>query len=154
MKNDNIGYLLNHLAFVLSRQSDQILLERLGLGYSQFKIMMVLRWDPSILQKQISAKLGQTEASISRQIKILHEQGLLQSKVSPQNKREHITTLTVKGERMIDEAMSILNDYHSPVFAKLSPKDQEKMVELLKKMHEEACSVERADSYQHANNDL
>lgn len=146
---NNIGYLLNHLAFVLGRQSDQVLQERLGIGFSQFKIMMVLRWDPSIQQKQIADRLGQTEASISRQIKLLHDQGLLHTKISPKNKREHITTLTLKGERLTDEAVRALNDYHSPVFARLSEKDQQKLIELLSQMHQEACSGARAGACNH-----
>lgn len=141
---NNIGYLLNHLAFVLGRQSDQVLQERLGIGFSQFKIMMVLNWDPAIQQKQIAERLGQTEASVSRQIKLLHKQGMLATKISPKNRREHITTLTAKGERLTEEALRTLNDYHQPVFAQLSEKDQQKLTELLSRMHQEACSGARA----------
>ena len=96
---NNIGYLLQHTASTLARQSDQVLQERLGVGFSQFKILMTLQWNPGVQQKHIAESLGQTEASISRQIKLMHEAGLLQSKVSERNKREHITTLTRKGEK-------------------------------------------------------
>ncbi len=146
---NNIGYLLNHLAFVLGRQSDQILLERLGIGYSQFKIMMVLRWNPHVQQKQIAERLGQTEASISRQIKLLHEAGLLQTVKRPENRREHITTLTSKGERFTDEAMNILNSYHQPVFGKLSDKQQAALVSSLQSMHEETCDRDRPGACHH-----
>lgn len=95
---NDIGYLLNHLAFVLSHQSDQVLHEQLGIGFSQYKIMMVLWWNPSIQQRQIADRLGQTEASISRQIKLLHDKSLLSTRISPENRRKHITALTFKGE--------------------------------------------------------
>lgn len=141
---DNIGYLLNHLAFVVGRQSDQVLQERFGIGFSQFKILMVLRWEPSIQQKQIADKLGQTEASISRQIKLLHDGSLLQTKIHPENRRRHITTLTPKGERLIDEAMRILNDYHGPMFDTLNEKQRQQLLEALTLMHQYACSGDRA----------
>ncbi len=141
---NNIGYLLQHLSFVLNRQSDQVLQEQLGIGFSQFKIMMVLQWDPSVQQKYIADKLGQTEASISRQIKLLHEDGMLTSQVRPENRREHITRLTPKGERVIDKAMEILNNYHAPVFSQLSSKQQEQLLEALKVMHQQACHAEHA----------
>lgn len=140
---NNLGYLLNHLAFVLARQSDQVLQERLGIGYSQFKIMMVLRKNPHIQQKVIADRLGQTEASISRQIKLLNEQGLLQTVRPPDNKREHITTLTSKGERFCDEAMEILGAYHAPVYDSLNDKQKLALIESLQSMHQQACSGDK-----------
>lgn len=136
---NNIGYLLNHLAFMLSRQSDQVLQEQLGIGFSQFKIMMALKWNPAVQQKQIAERLGQTEASISRQIKLLHKQGLLNSRVSPENKREHITTLTPKGEKLTERAMQALNNYHAPTFAALSEEQQQTLIEILNTMHDAVC---------------
>ncbi len=149
LETQNLGYLLNHLAFVLSRQSDQVLQERLGVGFSQFKIMMVLRWNPNVQQKQIAERLGQTEASISRQIKLLFDQGLLQSVKRPENRREHITTLTSKGERFTDEALDILNNYHAPVFEKLNEKQQEILTQSLSQMHDEVCRSDRPNACQH-----
>ncbi|HMS50455.1 MAG TPA: MarR family winged helix-turn-helix transcriptional regulator [Candidatus Saccharibacteria bacterium] len=147
--SNNIGYLLNHLAFVLGRQSDQVLLERLGIGFSQFKILMVLRWNPHIQQRVIAERLGQTEASISRQIKLLLGQGFLQSEKRPENRREHITALTLKGERFIDEAMSILNSYHAPVFESLSEKQQAVVLASLQQMHEKACESDKPGACHH-----
>ena len=147
--SNNLGYLLNHVAFVMARQSDQVLLERLGLGFSQFKIMMVLQAKPNIQQKEIAEKLGQTEASISRQIKLLTEQGLLQSVRRPENRREHITTLTSKGERYTDEGMDILNNYHAPVFAALSEKQQAAFIDALQTMHGQSCDDSRPGSCHH-----
>ena len=140
---NNLGNLLNHLSFVLARQSDQILQERLGIGFSQYKIMMVLRQNPHIQQKVIADRLGQTEASISRQIKLLLQQGLLHTVKRPENRREHITTLTGRGERFIDEAEGILNLYHSPVFNNLNDKQQASTIEALKLMHKVACDANR-----------
>ncbi len=145
---NNIGYLLNHLAFMLGRQSDQVLQEQLGIGFSQFKIMMVLKWNPSIQQKQIADRLGQTEASISRQIKLLHEKGFLTTVISPKNKREHITALTSKGDKLTEKAMQILNNYHSPTFNALSEKEQTALVDILNKMHDVVC-VGKKGSFLH-----
>lgn len=137
--SNNIGYLLFHLAFTMSRQNDQMLQERLGLGFSQFKILMVLERNPHIQQRQIAESLGQTEASISRQIKLMTEAGLLQAKPSPRNKREHLTTPTSKGIRLVEEAMAILNKYHEPTFERLSEKQRSILLESLMTMHVDVC---------------
>jgi DNA-binding MarR family transcriptional regulator len=140
----NIGYLLQHLAFTMARQNDQILQERLGIGFSQFKILMVLDRNPHIQQKDIAESLGQTEASISRQIKLMHERGLLQTTVSPENRRRHITTPTQKGLRLNDEALKVLNSYHGPMFERLSDKHKQQMLEILSQMHSVVCQAGKA----------
>ncbi len=137
--SNNLGYLLQHLSFVLARHSDQVLQEQLGIGFSQFKILMALQWNLNDQQRQIAERLGQTEASISRQIKLLQGQGLLTSTVSPHNRREHITRPTDKGIRLTDKAMEILNAYHAPMFDKLSEKQQQQLRETLSIMHDYAC---------------
>jgi len=141
--NNNLGYLLHHLASVLDRQSDLLLQDRLDIGFSQFKILMALKWHQGVQQKQIAEKLGQTEASVSRQIKMLHEVGLLNSKPSPKDKRQHITLLTTKGETLVDKALKSLNEYHAPVFDRLSPHQQEQLKSALEVMHDQTCRSDR-----------
>ena len=135
----NIGFLIQHLAATLVQQNDQMLQEQLGIGFSQFKLLMVLQRKPHIQQKQIADILGQTEASISRQVKLLHDKDLLQTTVSPQNRREHITTLTPKGLRYTEEAVRILNYFHRPMFEQLSEKQQQQLTEGLMIMHGNIC---------------
>ncbi len=143
---NNLGYLLHHLSFVLDRQSDQVLQDQLGIGFSQYKILSVLKWHAGIQQKQIANYLGQTEASISRQIKIMHDSGLLQSRVSPNSKREHITSLTTKGEDLANQATERLNRYHGPMFALLSDQQRQNLKDALDIMHIDACSNDKLSS--------
>ncbi len=135
-----IGYLFHHLAFVLSRQSDEALQQQLGIGFSQFKILMCLGEGGVVRQRQIAENLGQTEASVSRQIKLLHDGGLLSSTVSPGNRREHNTCLTAKGNKVVREAFLILNEYHQPLFEHLTSGQLEHFQGILSTMHENACS--------------
>lgn len=147
--SNNVGYLLQRLAFMLNRQSDQVLQEQLGIGFSQFKILMVLGWNPSVRQRHIADKLGQTEAGISRQIKLLKELGLLTTQVNPKNRREHITVPTSRGERMTEKAMELLNQYYAPMLGQLSDKQQEKLLESLTILHDfvsQNDSVETLDT--------
>lgn len=147
--SNNLGYLLHHISFVLDRQSDQLLQDRFGIGFSQFKILMALKWHTGVQQKQIAERLGQTEASISRQIRLMIDQNLLQSVIAPQNRREHITSLTPHGERVADRAMEALNDYHLPMFDRLSVRQQEQLSEILTTMHEASCSGDKRGACQH-----
>lgn len=145
---NKIGFLIQHLAFSLGHTNDQVLQEQLGIGFSQYKLMMVLHKMPHIQQKQIASALNQTEASISRQIKLLHEKNLLQTTISPKNRREHITTLTPKGVRYTEEARRILSEYYQPMFAQLSDKDQEQLAQHLSSMHAFVCTGSKGDMCQ------
>lgn len=141
--SQQLGFLIHHLAFVLDRQSDQVLQERLGIGFSQFKILMILSHHEGIGQKVIADKLGQTEASISRQIKVLQSRGLIVSNTSLNNRRQKVTMLTNKGLKLIEMAFDILNQYHRPVFDTLSPKQQSALFSMINIMHDKVCSGDK-----------
>lgn len=146
---DNIGYLLQHISTVLSKQSNQILSERLGIGFSQYKILLVLQANPKTRQRHIADRLGQTEASISRQVGVMHAQNLLQTTINPSNRREHITTPTTKGLRLVEESQNLLNNFHGPMFDKLGQKQREQLLESLVLMHQTTCHSGRIGSCDH-----
>ncbi|HSX35717.1 MAG TPA: MarR family winged helix-turn-helix transcriptional regulator [Patescibacteria group bacterium] len=134
-----IGYLLTHTATILLRQSDQVLQERLGIGMSQFRLLLILEKTPNVQQRTLAERLGQTEASISRQIKLLCEKGLLVIQVNPKNRREHITVPTARGIKMTAAAMEVLDQYHDPMVDKLSEKQQQALCDMLTVFHDHVC---------------
>jgi DNA-binding MarR family transcriptional regulator len=136
---DTIGYMLQHTASIMYRQSDQVLQERLGLGMSQYKILMILHEKPQIRQRVLADQLGQTEASISRQIKLLVERGMLVVEINPKNRREHLTRPTARGVKVTQAAQEVLEEYHSPVFGQFNEKEQQTLNELLHRVHVEVC---------------
>jgi DNA-binding MarR family transcriptional regulator len=133
-------YLLSHVANVLQRQSDQVLQERLGIGLSQYRILMMLEETASLSQRQIADSLGQTEASISRQVKLLHEKGMLVTAVDPGERRKHVTRPTAKGLKITQAAQETLDRFYMPVMDTFSPKERELFQKLLVRMHEYCCA--------------
>jgi DNA-binding MarR family transcriptional regulator len=144
-----IGYLLQHTATILMRQSDQVLQERLGIGMSQFRLLMMLRRNPNVQQRKLAECLGQTEASISRQIKLLCEKGLLGVRVNPKSRREHVTMPTAKGLKITEAALEMLEQYHMPMFELLTPKQQQQLIESLAKFHHYTCAPGRPFACDH-----
>jgi DNA-binding MarR family transcriptional regulator len=134
-----IFYQLQHLAAMVSRQSDQILLERLGIGMSQLRILNMLEQDPNTAQRKIANRLGQTEASISRQIKLMAGKGLLAVGVSPRSKREHVALLTAKGAKMTEAAKEVLEAYYQPAAGLLTDKQRKYLDETLEMLHSHTC---------------
>ena len=146
---NNLGYLIQHLAAVMGRQSDQVLQEQLGIGLSQFKILMVLEWNPRVQQKAIADSLGQTEASISRQIKLLKNKKLLVSKQDPQNRRRHITVPTTLGMQITEAATSIMRRSLGPEFSSIGDDQLMQLVTGLQKLHRIVCQPGKLGACDH-----
>jgi DNA-binding MarR family transcriptional regulator len=137
---NNIGYLLYHLSSAMARQSDQLLQERLEIGLSQYKILLALQ-QSSTRQRQIADLLGQTEASISRQIKLMYRLGLLERKINPANKRERIISLTNKGGHTLEAASRVLNSAHAPILNTLSTNQKLRLAGTLNILHQHVCET-------------
>jgi len=124
-------YALQRLASDTHKYIDQMLLERLGIGVSQLRILHVVQSLDSAGQRAIGTKLGQTEASISRQIKVLTQKGLVQTRINPKNQRERLVSITAKGTRLTEVADTDLDRSMQAVLQPLSPKQQKQLGELL-----------------------
>jgi Transcriptional regulators len=146
---NTLGYLLQHATSIMYRQSDQILQERLGIGMSQYKLLMMLQYESNVQQRALAESLGQTEASISRQIKLLAEKGMLAVKVNPKNKREHVTAATPKGIKVTVAAREVLAEYQTPVFDQFNEKQLQQMTEMLTQMHMVICQPGRPHACDH-----
>jgi DNA-binding MarR family transcriptional regulator len=125
---------LEHVSSLLVKQLDQVLLEQLGIGYAQFKVLRVLADLGLSGQKQIADELSQTEASISRQIRLLRGSGLVSLRVDPANRRQHLARLTRLGMRFTAAADSILSRYQYQLFSPLKPKDQSMLKQALERV--------------------
>jgi len=123
----------------MGKQADQVLQEQLGIGLSQYKILMVVEWNPRVQQKTIAESLGQTEASISRQIKLLKTKGLLQTKIDPQNRRKHITAPTNLGMQITEAATAIMRRSFGPEFARMGEDQMIQLITGLQHLHKIVC---------------
>ncbi len=117
--NESIGILFQNISSVLSRLSDQALNDSLNISYSQYKILSALVIREDLRQIDVAHILGQTEASISRQVKIMTKNGLIKITLNKDNKREHLIHLTNKGNASYLKATRVLNDLYDPIFQKL-----------------------------------
>lgn len=131
---DNLGLQLHSLSTALERQSDIFLLDRLDIGFAQFKILLALKQKEGVEQKEISKLLGQTEASISRQIALLQDGKLITVKTDKKDRRKHRVYLLLKGERTINKALVALNGFYQPVFANISAREQAELSAVLQKI--------------------
>jgi DNA-binding MarR family transcriptional regulator len=134
-----VGYLLEHTTATLHRHTDQLLQERLGIGVAQFKLLVTLRDRPGLLQRTVAGHLNQTEASISRQVKLMRRKGLLLVTANPHNRREHQVVVTLKGARLAEVANDLIQEYYQTVFSAMDGKQQEQLRENIDDLHKTVC---------------
>lgn len=140
-RSDTFDYLLQHIVALLTQQSDQVLHEQLGISMSYYKILRLLEVDGRCTQKEIAVALGQTEASISRQIRLMAVQNLLQTVRNKADRREHLTVLTPKGKQITLVAASALAAYYKPAFGVLNDKQARQLAEVLTRLHDALCNA-------------
>jgi DNA-binding MarR family transcriptional regulator len=111
---------LLHLTYVLQQLSDERLLSRVGVGLSQTRIMSVLNDSIPRSQRAIAHILQQTEANVSRQLKVMHHHGLVSIVKSKNDARQRDVKLTAKGNNRYLRAVTILSKQQNEFFKLLN----------------------------------
>ncbi|HJP96492.1 MAG TPA: MarR family transcriptional regulator [Candidatus Saccharimonadales bacterium] len=130
-ENGSLFYALQRLSSDTHKHIDQMLLERLGIGVSQLRILHIVQSLESAGQRTIGDALGQTEASISRQVKVLAQKGLVQVQINPKNQRQKLVSITIKGARLAEAADADLDRGMQAILQPLSAKQRKQFIELL-----------------------
>lgn len=142
-------YLLQHIGTILERQFDQALMEQLGIGTSQYRILLALEAHSNISQKHLAANLGQTEASISRQVRLLQARSLISIQVHPRSRRERVANLSPKGQTIITAAKDLFSQVSASLLGGLSDRQQKVFRESLAILHDRSCSPDTPRSCDH-----
>ena len=144
-KSNKIDYILQHITTLLTKDSDQILLEQLGIDYSQYKILRVLYNHQEVKQRYICSVLGQTEASISRQIDILKSKNYITKTIDLKNKRVRLIKITSKGLNITNASTKVIEKYYKSLLEGFNDKNKQELLKLLEELHGKICQ------YNHTN---
>ena len=132
--SQNLGFAFQKLAFSLLRRSDELLQSKLGIGYAQYKLLEVLAEHPNASQRFVASALYQTEASISRQVKLMQAAGLLRVGTPSDNKRVRVIALSTKGSELHARAAGILNQCYMGYFGGLHASEAEAFAKVIAKL--------------------
>ncbi|MCA1755464.1 MAG: MarR family transcriptional regulator [Spirochaeta sp.] len=106
---------MHELVIQLDRAA-QIILAPLGITYNDFLVLLAVYGNPSSSQQEIAQSIGVGKASISLRTRALSEKGLVVQSLNPENRRETLLVLSGQGQRVYQEAASILTERAGPVF--------------------------------------
>jgi DNA-binding MarR family transcriptional regulator len=108
------------LVWKLQQSADELLLDKNGVGLSQTRIMAALDKSVPRSQRQVAVELGQTEANVSRQLKVMKRRGLVNITKSKKDHRQRDVSLTPKGYRAYTKAEQILSHHEKGLLSTMS----------------------------------
>lgn len=136
--NPRLYWQIHHLSFLFEKQADENLKNELGIGFAQYKVLEAINQNTLAKQNLIASLLDQTEASISRQIKILSKKGLINVATVMGNKRAKEISLTKVGEETVNFAEDILDVTQVQMLGSLSYKEQVLFQDIFNRMIQNA----------------
>lgn len=131
-----IYWQMQKIAFLLEKKADESLNENLDIGFAQYKVLEAINQNSLARQNMVAEMLDQTEASISRQIRILEKKGMITVVNVMGNKRARELSLTRVGEETVLQAGNILSVMQEQTMEGLSFKDQNYLLNLFETMLE------------------
>jgi DNA-binding MarR family transcriptional regulator len=118
---------LNKLVDLMRIKAEIILKEKFNIEYSQFLILHFIDILPNPNQQDISRYMGYTGAGISKQIDKLELTGMITKIMDKTNRRSNLINLTSQGQKVIDEALPLLESEFDKY---IDPQDKKSMLKI------------------------
>jgi DNA-binding MarR family transcriptional regulator len=132
------------IANKLSRGSSQHYLNLFGVGAEVWRCMVLLAIHDTVSAQQVSQIIGMDKASVSRCFKVMAEKKIITLELEPSDGRIRLARLTVHGRHVHDQILGIALAREKELLAVLSASEQETLIQLLKRLHENLPQVELA----------
>lgn len=129
-----IYWQIHQLAFLLEKRADEALRTQAGIGFAQFKVLEAVGRNMLAKQNMIAELLDQTEASVSRQVKILQSKNLIQVATVMGNRRARELSLSEIGEELLMQCESVLDYTQAQVMNSLSFEEQQVFQAMIERM--------------------
>ncbi len=124
---ENLGYLLWQTTMQWQRQMNRAL-DEINLTHTQFVILAALGWllkkSKNVTQKEIADNSNTDRMMVSKILRTLQKNGLIERKEHATDTRAKCVFLTNKGIETLQKAIDIKNQANDCFFDKLSDKQQ------------------------------
>lgn len=128
----------------LSRGASQHYLNVFDVGIETWRCLVLLAIEGSISAQQVSRIIGMDKASVSRCFKGMQSRGLITMGLDADDGRLRIATLTPQGRALHDQILGMALERERALLSVLSAAEQETLIGLLKRLHENLPAVEAA----------
>jgi DNA-binding MarR family transcriptional regulator len=131
----SFGYLVHDVARLFARRFNQRALLFLGLTRSQCRILGYLARHEGINQAGLADLLEIKPMTLVRQIDRMEEDGWIERRADPADRRARRLVLTEKARPLLTRVLDLSSEIRREAFADLSEEDGRRLVDLLRRVH-------------------
>ncbi len=132
------------IANKLTRGASQNYLNLFGVGAEVWRCMVLLAIHDTISAQQVSQIIGMDKASVSRCFKQMAAKKLIALELDAADGRLRMASLTLHGRDVHDQILGIALAREQALLGVLNTDEQETLIRLLKRLHENLPAVELA----------
>lgn len=137
------GY-LTWISNKLSSGASQAYLSTFSIGIETWRLLVLLASDGTLSAPVACKVIGMDKASVSRCFKTMQQDGLITMSLDDSDGRLRIANLTAKGRKIHDQILGLALERERALLEVLNDKEQETLVQLLARIHENLPTVESA----------
>ncbi len=133
--DSSFGYLVHDVARLFARRFNQRALLFLGLTRSQCRVLGYLARHEGIHQAGLADLLEIKPMTLVRQIDRMEEDGWIERRPDPDDRRARRLVLTEKARPILARILDLSRAVRNEAFAELSEEDGRHLVDLLRRVH-------------------
>jgi MarR family transcriptional regulator, transcriptional regulator for hemolysin len=133
--NQSFGFLAHDVARLFGRRFNQRALLFLGLTRAQCKVLGYLARNEGVNQAGLADLLEIKPMTLVRQIDRMEEDGWIERRPDPADRRAHRLFLTEKARPLLARILELSNEVRAEAFVGLSEAEGRHLIELLARVH-------------------
>lgn len=138
---------LTFIANKWSRSASKLYLHRFGIGVEAWRILGILAIDGRQTAHRIVEVICMDKASVSRNLKSLHEAGLITLTIDPGDARQKLAELTQAGFAVHDRIFAVAVARAEKLTACLSAEEKASFLQLLARVHANLAVLDEDGEY-------
>jgi len=136
--------LVTFIANKLSRSATVVYQKRCAVNVTEWRILALLAIEPAISAARICSVIGYDKGPVSRTLALMKSRGLIAIRNDPEDGRSHSIALTAKGRATHDKVIIAALERERRLLACLEKDEQEVLIALLRRIHDNLDAVTAA----------
>jgi len=132
---------ITFIANKLSNSATAFYQGNFGVNVTEWRTMSLLAIEPGISASRICEVIGFNKGPVSRTLADMQARGLIAIRTDPNDGRTHSIALTAKGRATHDKVIVAALDRERRLLSCLSKDEQELLIDLLRRLHENIDAV-------------
>lgn len=135
-------FLIGAIANRVVNSASALYRRRFGIGFSEWRIMVMLGIEPGITAKRISEVVGLDKAAISRGLASLEGGGLIEPTPETAGRRSRVFRLSDAGRALHVRVSAIAQDYERLLLADITSEERPLLLDMLRRLLARTAELE------------